>query len=266
MMSPEDEDVALAAIKVAIKKDYSDRIAAYPIDLFEPELSEVVAGLLSRQSVLALQLLQSPNAWNQHTAPLFHRVMADVHITLAYILEGDAKKRARDYILYGLGQEKLSIAHYEARQAEHPEPAIQTIIDARRRWLETQRHEILTEVNVGSATGLSTREMAQRSGNEGLYKFNFTPFSAAVHSTWQHVARYNLQVCTSPLHGHHLIGVIADLDNDLFEVRLAIRNLCETLELADKALLAKVLPTICWNAINELIMRLDSEREPDENH
>jgi hypothetical protein len=197
--------------------------------------------------------VRSPNTWNQHSAPLFHRAMADAHITLSYVLQEDSMARAQEFSLFGLGQEKLAIAHLEARcQGREPGEQEAQLLDARRRWLESQRHELLTQVNLGSHTGLSTRAMAEKSDKMGLYNFNFTPFSACVHSTWQHIARFNLIPCTNPLHGGHRVGVVAELENGLYEVWLALKNLKESLLMTD-AFMAVTLPVESWSAFQPFL-------------
>jgi hypothetical protein len=260
-MNSEEIYTELDELEKCIRADYENRMAIYPIDLYEPELGEVIAGLLSRQATLAMQLVIAPSTWNQHSAPLFHRSMADVHISLAYILKGEPQKRAKDYILYGLGQEKLAIAHYEALPTKKKDRRIKAMIEARKQWLESQRREMLTEVNVGSATGLNTREMAEQSGNEGLYKFNFAPFSAAVHSTWQHVARFNLEVCSNPLHGAHRVGVIPELENGLYEPWLALKNLKETFELVDGFMKIDPPAITSWERVKDLAKKASQDAQ-----
>lgn len=243
----------LEQLDSAILQDITARSEVYPVDLFSPELNEAVCSLIARIGTLASQLLRSPNTWNQHSAPLFHRAMSDAHITLAYILESNSAERAREYIRYGLGQEKLAIAHLEAKLDEDGEDKnLRLMIDVRREWLVSQRYEQITEVNLGSHTGKSTRQMAELSGNLDLYNYNFTIFSACVHSTWQHVGRYNAVKCTNPLHGGHFVGVMGETDDGFHDPHLALRNLREVLELVDEFMKVE-LPIESWRALQKLL-------------
>lgn len=114
--------------------------------------------------------------------------------------------RTRGYILYGLGQEKLYIEHLKNSQPPvgHRDN-IDRVIKAREKLLNSQRSDFLTEVNVGSWSGLNTREMAEEADCLPLYNFAYLPFSGVVHSQWQHTYVYNLRTCRNPLHKFHRI-------------------------------------------------------------
>ena len=70
--------------------------------LANPQVFSVLTALLARQTTLAIELSSAPQLWNSHSAPLFLRAMADVHITLAWILL-EPEVRAAQYIEHGLG-------------------------------------------------------------------------------------------------------------------------------------------------------------------
>jgi len=181
------------------------RIGCWSLDLTQREVHEVVGGLLARQVTLGIQLASSPGIWNGHVAPVILRTMADTLITIAWIVD-EPVDRARKFIHYGLGQEKLEIEHRrEQLRKSGRDPEQDPVVQHRKAWLDSQRREFFTEVNLGSWSGISTRQMAEQAGSLGLYRYAYQPFSAATHSTWQHVARYNLVHCESPLHRHHRI-------------------------------------------------------------
>ncbi len=129
------------------------------MELYDAETYEVAIGLVARQATLTIHLEINPGMWTGHIAPLALRTMTDAHITLAWILR-DPPERARQYILHGLGQEKLLIAHLEAedREADEPKEQLDELLDIKRSWLSAQRHDFLTEVNVGSWSGLNVRK------------------------------------------------------------------------------------------------------------
>ncbi len=179
------------------------------VDLYDTAPHEVAGALIARQATLTNQLALSPGIWNGHAAPLFLRAMVDAHISLAWVLK-DPAVRAKQFILYGLGQEKLFIEHLKSELDERNGSAEQlaSMIEAREGWLNAQRYAFMTEVNVGAWSGLNTREMAEQSGCESLYKYAYLPFSGAAHSMWQHIGVYNVQPCTNPLHKFHKIPAI----------------------------------------------------------
>jgi hypothetical protein len=219
----------------AVGLDCQRRFDSFPVDLYDTDLHEVARGLLARQGSLLIELAKSPGTWNGHVAPLFHRAMSDVQITLAYILKEDQANRARNYILAGLSEEKLQIAHLERSGVESgTSDVLETLIADRKRWLASQRFEHLTIVNAGGSTfGVNTREMAFATGNADLYDFNFTPFSACVHSMWHHVARYNLSRCDNPLHGGHRNPVLSELESSAHELWIGTKTFCGSLSLLD---------------------------------
>ena len=181
------------------------RIGPWSLDLTQCEVHEVVGGLLARQATLGIQLASSPGIWNGHVAPVILRTMADTLITVAWIVD-DPVERARMFIHHGLGQEKLEIEHRRERLKKMGrDPEQDLVVQHKKAWLDSQRHEAFTEINLGSWSRIPARKMAEQSGCLDLYRYAYTPFSAATHSTWQHVARYNLVHCESPLHRHHRI-------------------------------------------------------------
>lgn len=182
-------------------------------DIFERHTHESVGGLLSRQATLSIELAQSPACWNGHSAPLVLRCQTDAYITLAWIL-GDLRERAKQYILYGLGQEKLYIEYLKEALQDDPDgydaERIEELIRLRAEWLEGQIAEWAAEVNVGSWSGKSVREMAIEAGVESIYRYAYVPFSGPAHNMWQHVGIYNMTPCRNPMHKWHLVPEIRE--------------------------------------------------------
>lgn len=188
-----------------------------PVDPANLEAYSVIGGLLSRQVTLSIELARSPAAWNGHSAPLFLRAQTDLHITLAWIL-GDLVGRSRQYVLHGLGEEKLIIEQYRREIADSPDGEVRSqmeqIVEAKSAWLSSQRHEWMVEVNLGHWAHLDARTMAIEAECEGLYKFAYKPFSQAAHSMWPHVSIYNCRQCENPLHRYHLIPELIEAGID----------------------------------------------------
>jgi hypothetical protein len=138
-------------------------------------------------------------------------------------------------ILHGLGQEKLIIEHQKAKlTSEGVDPSKDPIILELEDWLNSQRYSFLTEVNVGSWSGLDTRKMAEDSGCLDLYNYAYTRFSAATHNMWNHVAKYNLARCPSALHRHHRIPVILSVPPYLDYVYRAAKYVKKAFTLFDE--------------------------------
>lgn len=244
-----------------------ERWDKYKIEIYDAEIYEVIGGLLARQATLTTQLAKAPPIWNGHVAPLILRCMTDAHITLAWILR-DPKERAKEYILHGLGQEKLFIEHLKtgAEESDRNHEQVEQLIEAKEAWLNSQRRDFLTEVNIGSWTGISTRDMAKEADCEGLYKFAYTPFSGPTHNMWQHISVYNLKACRNPLHKYHKVPTIIEDRSDPHYVYLSAKYVNKSYKLFDDTYNIKIetpLP-LDW-FVEEFNKLLKNEGEEDKN-
>jgi len=203
--------------------ELEDLLAQWPVDLAHPEKYEVVGGLLARIATLALELAGSPRIWNEHSAPLFLRAMIDAYITLAWIMH-DPIDRSEKYIAYGLGQAKLQLEHLKAETGKTERDVNEAnILKPLEDWINSQQFTFLTEVNVGSWSGMDTRSMADEAGCKDFFTYAFVPCSNAVHSTWFHIGKHNLRLCVNPLHGVHRVPSMPDQRIDLDYFRLAAK-------------------------------------------
>lgn len=218
-----------------VRDELHARWDSWPLDLEHREMHEVVGALLARQVTLVTQLARAPSIWNGHIAPVLLRTMADTNISLAWILD-DPLERSRKFILYGLGQAKLEIEHKKAQLAAagvvdvDNDPGVQQMEE----WLNSQRHAFLTEVNVGSWSDKTTRQMAEEAACLDLYNYSYGPFSAATHSMWHHVDRYNLATCPNPLHRFHRVPIDAMAESDFMFVYLGAQLLQWAFEIFDR--------------------------------
>jgi hypothetical protein len=201
-------DELIKAFTVRAREELGHRLGKWPTDLSRQAFHEVVGGLLARQVTLACDIVSCPEIWNGDIAPVILRAMADVHITVAWLLK-DPLDRCNKFIHYGLGQAKLHLEHRRADiGTREPFDGELEQCEALEAWINSQRATFLTEVNLGSWSGMSTRAMAEEAGCLDFYNYVYTPFSACAHSMWQHVARYDLEECRNPLHRFHRIPAI----------------------------------------------------------
>jgi hypothetical protein len=180
--------------------------AKFPVDIFESEVSEVIGALLAHQCNLAVKVARNPDLWDYHASPLFLRSMTDVYITTAWILK-DPLVRAREFIQYGLGQEKLQIERLKAAiEKEKPDDTelLQQGIEARQAWIDCQHYSFLQHVDLGSWSGISTRKMAAEADCLDLYDFAYTGWSHGAHGTWNHIGKFDAFPSGDPLHKYIL--------------------------------------------------------------
>lgn len=208
----EEFEVFLAGYRSCVESALGRRIRELTPEIYLNHIPEAVGGLLARHSTLSIQMAEAPEVWNGHIAPIILRCQIEAHITMSWILD-EPNDRALKYIHYGLGQEKLFVEHLEQeRQSlDGDERAdIEQMLAVRKSWLEAQMADWATNVNVGSWSGTTIREMAAATDEMELYRFAYVPFSGAVHSMWQHVGIYNVEWCRNPMHKHHRVPVIMD--------------------------------------------------------
>ena len=242
-----------------VEKGLYERWDKLPIELYDSETYEAIGGLLARQTTLSIQFMTAPSIWNAHMAPIIMRCMMDALITIQWILR-DPSARAKKYVLYGLGQQKLYIENMKARE-DHDAPEIAASIDSEAAWLNSQRRDFLTEVNVGRWPDLSTRDMAKDCGLDVLYKFAYTPFSGVAHNMWHHISRFNLKFCRNPLHNFHKVPTIAPCPIELEYAVQSAQHLDESFCAVDEAYSLEIDTVLPYGFLVQELNRLD-ERTP----
>ena len=198
-----------------VRAGVDERWAGFELNLLETDLHEVVGGLLARQANITTNFACNPGIWNPHITPLIYRSQVDGYITLAWILEGEAPEdKARNFILYGLGQEKLQVEHLKNYCKENPnDEQAKRFLNNRQEWINSQMRDFLLNVDLGSWSGLTTRQMAEQANCLDLYNYAYSPFSAGAHNMWSHLARHDLRVCRNPLHKGHRTPNISNIDD-----------------------------------------------------
>lgn len=183
-----------------IKDELITRWNDWEIDINEKEVYEVLGGLLCRQVIIMTHFCESPSMWNPDLAPIIHRTQIDNFINISWIIM-EPLERCQKYIYHGLGVEKLNIeARKKQMDAEGLDHTDDPMIEWSRAWADSQRYSFLTEVNFGNWSGISTRKMADESGNIGLYNYSFQPFSTVAHNQWNHIGKMCMKQSSNPLH------------------------------------------------------------------
>jgi hypothetical protein len=243
--------------------DFRARERAWELNLGKPQERQVILALLARQATLAVEIVSNPGIWNSNTAPIMLRAMADVHITLVWLIQNPGE-RVDLYVQDGLGSIKLEIAHRkeELEKGGVEGPDQQTIyLEQLENWLESQQLEFLTEVNLGSWSGKNTRMMAQEAGCLDFYNYVFQPFSSAVHSYWSHVGRINIEYCKNPAHNFHFLPVIPSFQPDTHWCRMAGKYLAKTLRSFDEFVGKPELPVRSYSVIHDALTEPGSENQ-----
>ncbi|MBV7408293.1 DUF5677 domain-containing protein [Maritimibacter sp. DP1N21-5] len=232
-----DLERLIFGFETTVKKEFLHRRDVLAFDLSQVEISQVVGCLIARQTTLAVDIASAPVMWTPHSAPIFLRVMADVFITLAWILKAPLN-RSKLFIEYGVGNVKLEAEHRRQQLENDPHNIngedLSAMIEFQEWWVNSQLNSDLLDVNLGSWSGISTRKMAEEAGVLDFYNWVYQPFSASVHSQWQHLSWHNSTSCRNPSHRGHVSGAIPDYNSDNYWLFIAAKYLKKTNDLFDE--------------------------------
>jgi hypothetical protein len=92
-------------------------------------------------------------------------------------------------------------------------------------------------------------------GCDDLYRLAYQPWSCAAHSMWNHVARFNLDECTNPLHRFHRVPCDPDPPLNLYFFDSAAKYLDKAFRIFDEKLGVAVPPS---TAHGDLLKLLDA--------
>ena len=194
----------------ALSKALSDLMEAFnhaskdaKLDTYELDRDDVLFGLISRQFHLYFLVANDTRLWIPEYGLLFHRVIADTHIILAWLAKRNDIELYRRFKMYSLGKQKLYMLHLEeirvhsGLDTEQLEEMISDRIS----------EEILEEflpIELGAAfEGMSIRDMAIEIGLKGMYDLVYAPTSSEIHGEWSSLKEYALGYCANPLHRLH---------------------------------------------------------------
>lgn len=240
-------------IKLELRELWND----LDIDFSKKEQYEVIGGIMARQITLTTHLMSSSSLWTGDIAPLILRCLTDNYINLAWILKSPLE-RSQKFILYGLGQEKLMMEHRKKQmESEGLNPEEDDLIKFSEAWINSQRYTFLTEVDVGSWSGLSTREMAQQSDCIDFYNYVYQPFSFAAHNMWNHIAKYNLKVSENILHRFLKFPVISDIEPHFDYFELAAKYTDKCFNLYYRTFSEKIRKTFSYKILLDRLKNLD---------
>lgn len=181
------------------------------VDLVDPTQHDVVIGLLARNLQLACDIVQNPGLWIMPISAILVRCMIETKIRLAWLIKCGSDTDFKDYVEYGLGQEKLYIEHLKRLSVEDRLDKQQIIedIEEREKWINAQRFTFLLPVDVGGGNkGKDLRVMADEAGILDLHRLGYSPLSSAVHGHWNTIARLNLTPCLNRLHSRHWLPAL----------------------------------------------------------
>lgn len=221
------------------------------IDPYEPTRTNVVAGLLARSLQFASDIVQNPYLWRMPIGAILIRCMVETEIRLQWLIKCGKEEDFKEYVDFGLGQEKLLVEHYK-RISQSDRPDQQMILDdieQREAWINSQLYSFLLPVDIGGgAQGKDLRTLAEEAGLLDLHRLAYSPLSSFVHGHWNCVARLNLSRCLNPLHGGHYLPELPQRPTNFSCALDAVNSYANCYELAGMELSGN--PTESTAALN----------------
>lgn len=160
------------------------------------------------------------------------RSLAEVHITLAYLIAKDDPNAWQMYRAYGVGQAKLAFLKLVERERDdlpkHVDVGTLEQLANEDMWQE------FVPIDVGHWARLTVRIMADEAGVKDLYDAYYVWPSGFVHGHWGAVRDSVFDICANPLHRFHRIPrpMRVDMDDVCFD---AVDLMNRTLDLVERA-------------------------------
>jgi hypothetical protein len=209
------------------------------IDPYEPTRQNVIAGLLARSLQFASDIVNNPYLWRMPISAILIRCMVENEIRLQWLIKCGKDKDFKEYIEFGLGQEKLLVEHYK-RISQSDRPDRQMILDdieQREKWIDSQLYSFLLPVDIGGgAQGRDLRTLAEEADVLDLHRLVYSPLSSYIHGHWNAIARLNLSRCLNPLHGGHYLPELPQRPTSFSCALDAVNYYANCYELVGKAL------------------------------
>lgn len=252
----------------ALKAEVEFRLKNWHFVSDKRYMYSVVQGLLSRQYAITSELVGCDVFYKPNIAGILFRAMLDVYITMAWILKEDSETRAQQFMVYGLGQEKLMKEVREnSLKNDGMDPTEDPFVQTSTRIINMMTSEELLDIKIGSWSGKPISKMAEEAGILSLYNYSYLPFSQDVHSNWPHLVRFNLEICRNPLHKFHLKGVIRKPQaRPLENLEIATKYMKKVITLFDENIKLDLTGVknsyeLFWDRMNEFIDKYSEASE-----
>lgn len=188
---------AIWGVRMRVVRSFHENLKPNRVDAKLDAAMGLVLYALSLIEELGMHCLQS-----RITGRLILRTLAEIYITLRYLVVKDSDALWRSYRVYGAGQAKLAFLKAQELQGELPafieESALYEISN------EDTWQEFL-DIDVGHWASSNLRRLATDGGTKDVYDRYYDWTSTIAHAHWGAVRDTNLVICHNPLHRLHRI-------------------------------------------------------------
>lgn len=213
---------------------------AAPVNLASPAKSEVILGMVSRCSRIALAMAHSPHMWSGEHGTGALRSIVEAQIVLTW-MRTQTEDVYEQYQRYGRGKRQLMKLKLDELAAYFDDDVPTFLTEAQddfERKLGSEWSQQFQDVSIDSTfAGKSVRQMAEEAGLLDLYRHLYQSASGVSHGEWWAVEDYAMQRCLNPLHAFHAIPSFEPLFPPTPDFgRALVRQLNELIEEAADAL------------------------------
>lgn len=173
------------------------------LDTFSPEKDEVINGLFFRIFRFFHSFRISFHFWAADIAEMTYRTMLESLFYLRFLTKENNDELYKEFIKYGIGQEKLFKAHLATLLDEKKIESTPELIE----YINSSGDEIWDElVSIKLANFENLNKLAEKSDSKYDYAVHYQPYSITEHGQWPALKRYYLKRCKNPLHRYHFVG------------------------------------------------------------
>lgn len=204
--SDSKDEVDYQQLAMDLMSSYCEALETAPARLYDQEMQEVHAGLVSRASRDVIAALGSPNHWCLEHGASINRMLVETRIYLQWMAT-QSTSIYREFQEYGAGKAKLYARILSEVDTREDSPDVDEAVAEFERL--SHNHRILNDKVVDTrdsfANGKSIRAMADECGLLDMYRQVYSIASGVSHSEWWSLETHCLERCHNVLHRAHLI-------------------------------------------------------------
>lgn len=192
------------------------------LDTYSREKDEVVNGLFFRIFRFYHSFLIDFHFWASDVAEIMYRTILESLIYLEFLANEDNEELYKEFVKYGIGQEKLFKAHLATMIDEKKIKSTPEIVNYVNSSSDDEFWDELVSIKLTNFDNI--KKLADRTYLKYDYPLHYQPYSITEHGQWPALKRYYLKRCKNPLHRYHFIGN-AHLPNLDLSFLVSITNL-----------------------------------------
>lgn len=186
---------------IAVLESQQEKIE---IDTYSRHKDEVVNGLFFRVFRFYHSFLISFHFWAADISEMTYRTMLESLFYLKFLTHENKEDLYKEFVKYGIGQEKLFKAHLGTLLDEKKVVSSPELIDYINSGSDDEIWDELISIKLSNFENLN--KLAEKIDSKYDYTVHYQPYSITEHGQWPALKRFYLKRCKNPLHRYHFIG------------------------------------------------------------